>query len=240
MKRFTVLAFVSLIPLSYVHAQKSDSDLREALLNSSHEQRAEALEQLGLRKEDARKYEDEGPSMAGGITWTDLKPDRNVSRALVFLPCPDGSDGATLLLLQKSQSSWVTSDTTVFDCHYNGAVSIQVASLRNAHEQDVLVQHATDEHGTAWLQQDAYVYAIEGGKLEEVFRVKDRNRNMDTDEESVFLPVQLSNSTVSCLEETRFDRGKSGLVQRRMFCWSASHHKFVTTGFKSVTTEAIK
>ncbi len=236
LSRTLLTVAIGLFPLT-VLSQASEG-LRDALLNGPDALRVQALESLGLSKNDAEGYKDQGASLAGGIQWFPIA-DTNAHLAAVFLPCLDGSSSASLLLLQRHLNQWKTTDSTSQDCHYNGQVAARVVRLQDAQRDNILVEHDTDEHGTGYVTQFARVFEIRANKLVEILKVRDKlfeelGDGGGTNWSSVIVPVKSNTTGVLALEETRIDHLEPTKTVRRYFYWSDTEKKMKHTQFEPV------
>lgn len=219
----------------------SEDKIIDALRQGPSAQRMEVLKSLGVSSEQATSYADLNASMKSEIKW--LRPRTRLagSTALMFFPCRDMTDSASLFLLRQVQGSWKVTDEQGHDCHYDSAVSMELAPLQEASADDIVVYHACDEHGTGMVSQKMHVYRIEGDKLVEQLSLQDRYF-MESwpgagheDWRSTFVAVSSTRQGVSALEETRVDRSDASTkVSRRYFYWSNSDHAFRHTSFTQV------
>lgn len=244
MYKSTQLLALALLPAIAFAQGGSTEPLKDTLLRGTSASRIAALEKLGIPEEQVKNYADKGASLAGGIEWLNIFFRRQKPTAIVFLPCLDGSGASTTLLIEEQDGEWKTTDSESQDCHYNGAVSVRTAPLQGPKQEDVIVEHDTDEHGTGYISQNAHIYEIRGEKLVDVLTIQDKlfsqsGEGSYTDQDSILLPVSSGQNSPAVLEETRIDHVNFKNTVRRYIYWSSAARKFKKTAYKPVRFVAV-
>jgi hypothetical protein len=202
-------------------------------------QKAGLLARLGVDQAIAKDVADH--LMAGDKI--ELKPIRTKGKAhdgVAFLPSGTGVS-CYLFLLQGSDEepvkmAWHVVDHQELNC-WDGSYSYEIMPLRRSDEDDLVLHHVNEGHGSGILVNQTQVYSILGGKLVQTLVTQDYRSEViwgtenSLEQSSTFL--RFPNNP---LEETRASTYNDKLkkVERRYWRWSEQKRKFVPGTFRLI------
>lgn len=181
-------------------------------------------------------------------TPTQFRPLRTGTResmGLIFVP---GGPSAScfLYLLQQHGSTakptWHVIDHQVLDS-WDGTVSLEIAPLRKANVDDIILHHVNETHGTVFVDGETQVFSVFFGKLVRTLATEDF-RNEDRLGEDQKARAEASESRFQRLpghvwEETRTQsvNGEMTKAERRRWRWSNAEHAFHADSFTPLANE---
>lgn len=218
-------------------------EMESALQLADANQKADLLVRLGVSSAIANTIAQS--LMPGQII--ELRPLRSPGKTpygIVFLPSGTSVCCHLYLLVGSSDPAhpvWHVVDSSHLDC-WHGAASLEIAPLRLADADDLLLHHVNEGHGSGYVADQTQVFSILNGKLVRTLVTQDYLLEAGLGDE----PAREQVSTfvrfpMSLLEETRTTAENEGLktVERRYWYWSQQNQKFLPTAFVRVTPPAI-
>jgi hypothetical protein len=209
--------------------------------------RQQVLIDLGVPKDIAEEYADLSPSMESEIGWFPIHGSKYPT-VVLFLPCQDGNDGAYLYLLSQRSGKWSSVDSTVADCHYKGAVTIELAPVFSRSADALLLHHSCEGHGTGYAEHHLFIFDLRSGRFMKRF---ERLEDLFVagwgvpgfEQHSIFLVIPRADAP-SQIEETQGKRmidarthqvsSVNERLRRRTFTWSQEQHRFLASPFHPV------
>jgi len=226
------------IPLGKLDAMENMLDLADA------HQKAGLLARLGVDPAIA-KVVSEALLPGQKIQLEPIRTKGGVHSGIAFLPSGTGVS-CYLYLLQGSDEfpdklPWHAIDHQEINC-WDGPATLEILPLRHSDEDDLVLHHVNENHGSGVVADQTQVFSILGGKLvltlaTEDFLTEVTLGTTDTlDRRSTFLRFP-GNS----LEETRTTALNDALkkVERRYWRWSEQKHTFVPTPFLPVVAPSM-
>ena len=221
---------------SSVALQAQDDNMFSWLNHAKPVETTDRLVSLGVHKDVAEQVTiAESPL----IQWRPIRTESQQTSAIMFLPCT--ALGAHLYLMVHKMD-WRVSDTVDLECYYDDSVSFELASIRKAKIDEVLIHHASEGHGTGFSQQNFKVFRITDGKLKTVLDTEEVVLAAPYDgperhEHSVFVVVpDQSTKSPGQIEQTRSVLvGDTLSVQRRYFYWKPPAGRYTPSRFIAVS-----
>jgi hypothetical protein len=221
------------IPLGKLDAMESMLDLADA------HQKADLLARLGVDPLVA-KAAAEALLPGQKIQLFPIRTTSGAHSGIAFLPNGTGIS-CYLYLLQGSDEHpdtkpWHAVDHQDINC-WDGPASLETMPLRRPDEDDLVLHHVNENHGSGVVADQTQIFSILGGKLVQTLATEDFLTEVtlgttDTlDRRSTFL--RFPNNS---LEETRTTalNDKLKKVERRSWRWSEQKRTFVSTPFLPV------
>jgi hypothetical protein len=218
-------------------------EMESALQLADANQKADLLVRLGVDSAIANKM---AQSLMPGQT-IELRPLRSpgkMSYGIAFLPSGTSVYCFLYLLAGPANStgeSWHVIDSRQLDC-WHGAASLEIAPLRRADADDLLLHHVNEGHGSGYVADQTRVFSILNGKLVQTLVTQDYLLEAGLGDEPTREQVStLVRFPMSLLEETRTTAKGETLktVERRYWYWSQRNQKFLPTAFVRVTPPTI-
>lgn len=209
--------------------------------------RQQVLIDLGVPKDIAEEYADLSPSMESEIGWFPVHGSKYPT-VVLFLPCQDGSDGAYLYLLSQSTGKWSSVDSTVADCHYKGAVTIELAPVFSRSADALLLHYSCEGHGTGYAEHHLFIFDLSSGHLAKRFeKVEDlfvagwgapgfEQHSIFVVVPSAYGPSKIEETQDKRMFDVRTNQVSSAdrRLRRRNFTWSQEQHRFLASQFRPV------
>ena len=202
-------------------------------------QKADLLARLGVDPATAKATSEELLPGQG----IELKPIRTRGEAhygVAFLPS-NGGISCSLYLLQGADEeprkiAWHVIDHQELNC-WHGASSLEIMPLRQPDEDDLVLHHVNENHGSGVVADQTQVFSILSGKLLQTLATQDflsevtLGTENTLDQRSTFL--RFPNNF---LEETRTTANDDKLkkVERRYWRWSEEKHRFAPSQFRLI------
>lgn len=209
--------------------------------------RQQVLIDLGVPKDIAEEYADLSPSMESEIGWFPVRGNKHQT-VVLFLPCQGGSDAAYLYLLSQRTGKWSSVDSTVADCHYKGAVTIELAPVFSRSGDALLLHHSCEGHGTGYVEHHLFIFDLRSGrfvqrfeKLEDLFVAGWGAPGFEQHSIFVVVPSADGPSKIEETQDKRMIDARTNQVssidrrlRRRTFTWSQEQHRFLASSFHPV------
>lgn len=208
------------------------------------QQRMDLFVHLGIDAITAKTMADAWtPSMP--TQFRPLRTGMRESMGLIFVP--DGPSGTCFLFLlehseTKSSLVWRVVDRLQPDS-WDHSVSLEIAQLRRDGEDDIILHHVDETHGTVFVAGETQVFSVFFGKLVRTLATEDF-RNEDRLGEDQKARAEASESRFQRLpghvwEETRTQsvNGEMTKAERRRWRWSNAELAFHADSFTPLANE---
>jgi hypothetical protein len=221
------------IPLGKLDAMENTLDVADV------HQKAELLARLGVDPLVA-KAASEALLPGQKIQLFPIRTTGGAPSGIAFLPNGTGIS-CSLYLLQGSDEHpdtkhWHAVDHQDINC-WDGPASLETMPLRRPDEDDLVLHHVNENHGSGEASDQTQIFSILGGKLVQTLATQDyRFENSMAIRDGLEQRSTFLRFPDSSLEETRTTtlNDKLKKVERRSWRWSEQKRTFVSTPFLPV------
>jgi hypothetical protein len=223
----------------------NDTSMQDWIVKS--DTRAKRMASLGVENAFAEEWNSE--AIQGFPVYPRFRSFRigaDRRAAVLFLPCTPSADTARLYLLTLDNLSWKVTDHLELDCHYDGNVAFEIASVRDPQRDEILIHHACVGRGTGYWEQVFSIYSVVGQKFNEEMHTDELlhefpagGNPIELDRNSTFIVIPVAGSRTMVIEETRSQvRNRKFTVQRRQFRWIPAHARYEPSPFTPVEAKS--